>query len=140
LQLFLVVAHLGAAENSSQMVQIKIGSILATNQTDEFDPRLKSLEKQLKVLKYKSYRLLKEESQNVAWHGIATFDIPGGRKVFVNPQEFKDKQLALRVRMQEGQKPLVNTIVKLQNGGHFLLGGPPHESGVLVVSIWATLQ
>jgi len=68
------------------------------------------------------------------------FDIPGGRSLVVTPQEFRNKQLALKVRLQHGDKPVVDTTVRLSNGGNFLLGGPAHEGGVLVLSISATAQ
>ena len=133
-------AFAGAAENASQTVQIKIGAILASNQSDEFDSRLAHLKKQLEVLKYRSYRLLKEESQKVQRKGNATFDIPGGRSLVVTPQESGTKQLALRVHLQQGGKPLTDTTVRLDSGGNFLLGGYPHEGGALVISISATAQ
>src|SRR5207247_11153048 len=62
---FFVAAYLRAAENSPQTVLVKIETILASNRSEEFDTRLKSLEKQLRVLKYRSYRLLKEDAKNV---------------------------------------------------------------------------
>jgi hypothetical protein len=136
----LVAVYLGAAETAPQAVKIKIDTILASNQSGEFDSRLKPLEKQLKVLKYKSYRLLKEESQNVASQGSGSFQIPGGRTLIVSPQDFRDQQIALKVRLQGSEKPLLDTTLKLQNKGNFILGGPPHEGGVLVLAIWATLQ
>ena len=137
----LIAVHsANAAENSSQTVRVKIGTILATNQGDEIDPKLNTMKNQLKVMKYRSYRLLKEETQNVAWQGNATFEIPGGRSLVVTPEEFRNKQLALKVRLQHGDKPLVDTTVRLNNGGNFLLGGPPHEGGALVLSISATAQ
>lgn len=135
-----VSALVGAAEINSQIVQVKIGAILASNQGEEFDARLKPLEKQLKLMKYRSYRLLKEESQKVQRKGNATFDIPGGRSLVVTPQESGSKQLALRVHLQQAGKPLIDTTVRLNSGDNFLLGGPPHEGGALVISIWATAQ
>lgn len=135
-----VAAVAGAAEISSQSVQVKIGAILASNQSDEFDSRLAPLKKQLELLKYRSYRLLKEESQKVQRRGNATFEIPGGRSLVVTPQESATKQLALRVHLQQGGKPLLDTTVRLNSGGNFLLGGPPHEGGSLVISISATAQ
>ena len=135
-----VSALVGAAEITSQIVQVKIGAILASNQGEEFDARLAPLEKQLKLMKYRSYRLLKEESQKVQRKGNATFDIPGGRSLVVTPQESGTKQLALRVHLQQGGKPLIDTTVRLKSGGNFLLGGPPHEGGALVISISATAQ
>jgi hypothetical protein len=130
----------GAAENQSQTVRVKIGTILANNQNDEIDPKLNAMKNQLKVMKYRSYRLLKEETQNVPWQGNAAFDIPGGRSLVVTPQEFRNQQLVLKVRLQQGDKPVVDTTVRLKDGGNFLLGGPPHEGGALVLSISATAQ
>ncbi len=137
---YLAAGYSLAAEISTQSVQIKIETILASDQSDEFDSRLAPLQRQLKVMKYRSYRLLKEESQTVPWQGSAAFEIPGGRSLAVTPQEFRDKRLALKVGLQQGEKPLLDTTIRMNNGGNFLLGGPPHEGGALVISIWATAQ
>jgi hypothetical protein len=98
------------------------------------------LEKQLRVLKYRSYRLLKEESQNIPWQGNKLFEIPGGRSLMVAPQEFQDNRIGLTVRLTDGKKPLLDTTVRIANKGNFILGGPPHEGGVLVLSISAAVQ
>ena len=138
--LLLLAAYADGAENGSKPVQVKIGTILASNESDQFDARLKPMERQLKVMKYRSYRLLKEDSQSVPWNDNATFEIPGGRSLAVSPQDSKDKQIALKVRLTEGTKPLLDTTVRLQGRGYFLLGGPPHEGGALVISISASAQ
>jgi hypothetical protein len=134
----LLAAYAQGAENGSKPVQVKIGTILASNESDQFDARLKPMERQLKVMKYRSYRLLKEDSQSVPWNDNATFEIPGGRSLAISPQDSKDKQIALKVRLTEGLKPLLDTTVRLQSRSYFLLGGPPHEGGALVISISAT--
>ena len=138
--LLLLAVYANGAENGSKPVQVKIGTILASNETDQFDARLQPMERQLKVMKYRSYRLLKEDSQSVPWNDNATFEIPGGRSLAVSPQDSKDKQIALKVRLTEGTKPLLDTTVRLQGRGYFLLGGPPHEGGALVISISASAQ
>jgi hypothetical protein len=138
--LLLLAVYAEAAENGSKPVQVKIGTILASNESDQFDARLKPMERQLKVMKYRSYRLLKEDSQSVPWNDNATFEIPGGRSLTISPQDSKDKQIALKVRLTEGTKPLLDTTVRLQGRGYFLLGGPPHEGGALVISISASAQ
>ena len=135
--LLLLAVYAEGAETGSRPVQVKIGTILASNESDQFDARLKPMERQLKVMKYRSYRLLKEDSQAVPWNDNATFEIPGGRSLAISPQDTKDKQIALKVRLIEGTKPLLDTTVRLQNQGYFLLGGPPHEGGALVISISA---
>jgi hypothetical protein len=138
--LLLLAIYVQGAENGSKPVQVKIGTILASNESDQFDARLKPMERQLKVMKYRSYRLLKEDSQSVPWNDNATFEIPGGRSLAISPQDLKDKQIALKVRLTEGTKPLLDTTVRLQGRGYFLLGGPPHEGGALVISISASAQ
>lgn len=141
LAVYLATAYsVNAADNNSETVRVKIGTIFANNQSDDFDPKLKAMRNQLKVMKYRSYRLLKEETQNVAWQGSGVFDIPGGRSLVVAPQEFRDKQIALKVRLQHGDKPVLDTTVRIKSGGNFLLGGPPHEGGALVLSISATTR
>ncbi len=131
---------LGAAEKQPQSVQVNIGTILASNQNDEFDANLKGLETQLRVLKYRSYRLLKNDSQTVPWRGEKVFEIPGGRSLTVTPQGFQDNRISLKVRLTQGQKRVLDTTVKIPNQGNFILGGPPHEGGALVLSISAAAQ
>ncbi|HEX9788243.1 MAG TPA: hypothetical protein VGB09_09455 [Candidatus Binatia bacterium] len=134
-------ARVAAADKDPQSVQVTIGTILVSNQNDEFDAKLKGMEKQLRVLKYRSYRLLKDETQNVPWRGNKSFEIPGGRSLTVAPQEFQNNRIALKVRLTEHNKPLLDTTVTVPNKGNFLyLGGPPHEGGTLVLSISAAVQ
>ena len=130
----------GAAEKNPQSVQVTIRSILAENKNDEFDAKLKGMEQQLKSLKYRSYRSLKDDTKSVPWQGTQSFDIPGGRILTVAPQEFQDNRVSLKVRLTQGDKPVVDTTVKIPNKGNFILGGPPHEGGVLVLSISAAAQ
>ena len=140
LVLILTAGLVGAAEKNPQFVQVTIRTILAENKSDDFDPKLKGMEQQLKPLKYRSYRLLKAEDQNVPSQGTRSFEIPGGRSLTVAPQEFQDNRIALKVRLTEREKPVIDTTVKIPNKGHFILGGPPHEGGVLVLSISATAR
>lgn len=137
---FFAAATLGAAEKQPENVRVSIGTILASNQSDEFDAKLKGMEGQLKVLKYRSYRLLKSESQTVPWRGEKVFEIPGGRSLTVMPEDFKDNRVSVKVRLTQGQKPVLDTTVRIPNKGNFILGGPPHEGGALVLSISAAAQ
>lgn len=140
LLMFVAVAWIQAADKNPQLVRVTIGIILASNQNDDFDAKLKPMEKQLKVLKYRSYRSLKDESQEVAWRTNGVFEVPGGRFLTVAPQELRNNRIALKVRLTEGQKPLIDTTVRIPNRGNFILGGPPHEGGALVLSISAAAE
>jgi hypothetical protein len=138
----LAAAPLGAAdaEKGPQAVQLKIGTILATNQADCLDGQLAKMKQQLEVIKYRCYRLIREESQKASWEANTVFDIPGGRRLIVAPQEYRNNRVSLKVRLQEGEKPIVDTTVRFPNRGNFLLGGPAHEGGVLILSISAATQ
>lgn len=129
----------GAAEKNPQSVQVTIRTILAGNKAEEFDPKLKGMEQQLKPLKYRSYRSLKDEGQVVPWHGTKSFEIPGNRVLTVAPQDFQNNRIALKVRLTERDRPLIDTTVTIPNRGNFILGGPPHEGGTLVLSISAAV-
>ncbi|MGH7775485.1 MAG: hypothetical protein ACREQA_24935 [Candidatus Binatia bacterium] len=131
---------LGAAQKGQQAVQVQIGTILASNESEDFDPKLSKIKKQLEVIKYSSYRSIKEETKKVPWQTNVVFEIPGGRSLVVMPHEYRNQRLSLKVRLLQGDKPLLDTTVWLQNRGNFLLGGPPHEGGVLILSISAVAQ
>lgn len=138
--LLLLSGSLDAAEKGPQGVQLSIGTILASNESDGFDSKLSKMKNQLEVIKYRSYRLIKEEGQKVPWNGNAVFEIPRGRTLIVMPQEYRNNRVSLKVRLQEGEKPLLDTTVRIRNRGNFLLGGPAHEGGVLILSISAATQ
>ena len=139
LALWLFGAGLDAGE-VAQQVELRIGSILASNQSNEFDPRLAKMKSQLQVFKYQSYKLIKEDHQQAGWNADANFEIPGGRSLIVAPQGRQNDQLSLKVRLLEGEKPLLDTTVRLKEGSNLLLGGPPHEGGVLILSISASAK
>ena len=137
LALALLAAPLGAAEQPAQPVQIKIGTIMATNQAECLDSQLAKLKQQLEVVKYRCYRLMREDAQRVNWQANSSFEIIGGRSLLVMPFECRNNRVSLKVRLLEGEKPIVDTTVRFPNKGNFLLGGPAHEGGVLILSISA---
>ena len=140
LWLALLPAPLGAAEKGQPGVQVKIGTILATNQADCSDSQLSKMKQQLEVIKYRCYHLVKEESQKASWLANAVFEIPGGRSLVVMPQEYRNNRISLKVRLLEGEKPIVDTTVRVPSRGNFLLGGSAYEGGVLIFSISPAVQ
>lgn len=129
-----------AGQSDPKTIQLKIGTILASNEGKNFDSKLAPMKNQLNVFKYQSYQLLREETKEVPWKGNASFEIPGGRSLTVTPEEYRDDRIALKVRLLKGDQPFLDTVVRLRNGGRFLLGGPAHENGVLILSIGASTQ
>lgn len=125
----------GPAANA---VEVRIGAVLASNSGKEFDARLASLHHQFNILfPYSSYRLVKEERQQVPWGGKVGFDIPGGRYVLVIPKEYKNDRVSMKVMLIEGSRSVVDTTLSLRNHATFLVGGPRQHEGVLILSIGA---
>lgn len=141
------VQQAGAAEDAVAVatgspppnaVEIRIGAVLASNSGKEFDQRLASLHRQFDTLfPYSSYRLVKEERQQVPWGAKVGFDIPGGRYVLVVPKEFKNDRVLMKVMVIEGSRPIVDTALSLRNHATFLVGGPRQHEGVLILWIGA---
>ncbi|HEX7406269.1 MAG TPA: hypothetical protein VF515_01345 [Candidatus Binatia bacterium] len=119
-------------------VEVRIGAVLASNTGKEFDQRLASMQRQFSTLfAYSSYRLVKEQHQQVAWGERVAFDIPGGRYVVVIPKEFKNDRVLMKVMLIEGTRPIVDTALSLRDHATFLVGGPREHDGVLILSIGA---
>jgi hypothetical protein len=127
-----------AASPSAGGVEVRVGAVLASNASKEFDTRLAALHRQFNALfPYSSYRLVKEERQQVRWGERVGFDIPGGRYVVVIPKEYKNDRVAMKVMVLEGARPIIDTAVSLRNRGTFLVAGPREQEGVLILSIGA---
>jgi hypothetical protein len=119
-------------------VEVRIGAVFASNTEQTFDPRLASMRRQFDTLfPYTSYRLIKEERRLVVWGRQAGFDLPGGRYLLVIPREYKDGRVSMKLMLVEGSRPLFDTVVGLRNQGTFLVGGPRHQEGVLIIAIGA---
>ncbi|MFN8628020.1 MAG: hypothetical protein U0587_18875 [Candidatus Binatia bacterium] len=126
-------------EPHTRGVEVHIGAVLASNSGQEFDQRLASMQRQFNALfAYSSYRLVKEQRQQVAWGERVAFDIPGGRYMIVIPKEFKNDRVLMKVMLIEGTRPIIDTALSLRDHATFLVGGPRERNGVLILSIGAS--
>ena len=136
----LLSAEAGAQQTSAG-VEVRIGAVVASNTAHAepvFDQRLASLRRQFDSLfPYTSYRLIKEERKTVAWGRQAGFDLPGGRYLLVIPREYRDGRVSMKLILVEGSRPLIDTVLGLRDQGTFLVGGPRHQDGVLIIAIGA---
>ncbi len=119
-------------------VEVRVGCVVGSNSGQYMDPQLQLIGHQLRSLfPYRSYRLLKEESQQVPWGGRAGFDLPGGRYVLVIPRGFREGRIAMKVMVIEGARPIVDTSLALRRDARLLVGGPRQANGVLILTIGA---
>lgn len=138
LSAFVLIVALPAVAETQGRCEVRIGAVVASNTGRLFDPRLANLKPQFDSLfPYSSYRLLMNESRRVQWGSRAGFDLPGGRYLLVIPREYKDGRVSLKILLIDGSRALVDTVLALRNQGTFLVGGPRHKQGVLIISIGA---
>ena len=124
---------------ASEMVELRIETVLATNSSQDFDNRLTDMRPQLRAFRYSSYRLVQEERRRVGWGTQADFLLPGGRFLQVVPKEYANERIALQVMLLEGTTPtpLMNTSLSIRNHGNLFVGGRKHQEGMLIIRIGA---
>ena len=121
---------------AGDMVEVRIETVLASNTPQEADRRLERIRAHLdRLFRYTSYRLVQGERRMTRWGSPTSFNLPGGRFLEVLPKSHANNRVSMHVIMIEGDKPIVNTELVLQNGGVFFVGGRTHDEGVLITSI-----
>jgi len=87
------------------------------------DPQLESLRPRLRhIAGYRAYHLLGEQQRRVAWRNTEAFDLGNGRSLVLLPKGMVDERVMMQVRLLEGRKRLVDTNVRLANGGTMVFG------------------
>jgi len=97
------------------------------------------LRESLQMFRYTSYKLVQHEVRPVSMSKMVRFPLPGERHLLVQPTEFKNGRVSLHVMLMQERKVLVNTAVKLKDGGEFVVAGPQCEDGVLFLAIGAEM-
>jgi hypothetical protein len=124
-----------SAENQNRTT-IQIATVLASNHGRTFDPRLVSLKNELRPLRFKSYSLISTEKRVVFGNGgQAGMELPHGRYLHITTREHTPDHLRLHILLNEDNRPVVNTYVKLELGNPLVIGGPRDEDGTLVITI-----
>lgn len=126
---------------AADSVELRVGCVLASNSGQDFDERLVPLRARFtRLFRYTSYSLVKEKKERVAIGSKMGFDVPGGRYLLIVPKEIrKDGTVAVKVMLLEGSRPIVDTAVSLRSRGIFLVAGPQHDEGALILSIGARI-
>lgn len=132
----------GASDMASRQVVVTTRIVMASNQgiANLKGADTASLRESLRLFRYSSYRLLQHEVRPVSMTNMVEFPVPGERHLLVQPTEFKKGRVSLHVMLMQGRKILLNTTLKLRDGGEFVVAGPHHEDGVLILAIGAAMS
>ncbi len=122
-----------AAAFSGLRVNIEV---IKADRSSLVDPELKELVEELSpVLNYSGFTLLKKT--------VIGLDLKEKRKMILSSDRllelqllgFEDNQARLLVKIVEKGQETFRTILLLVDKGSVLIGGPPHEGGVLLLRI-----
>ncbi|MFQ5882278.1 MAG: hypothetical protein ACE5I9_07375 [Candidatus Methylomirabilales bacterium] len=119
----------------AQTVSVTVQVILASREVGgRIDPAIASLVQELRRdLAYTSYQLLETQRGQVTPRRSWRTSISGGLTLSISLLQAEGRRVELQIKTAG-----VNTRVSLQRGGSpFLVGGPPHHSGVLIIAISA---
>ena len=131
-----LVSFAAQAASAENRTTVQIQTVLASNEGRTFDARLASLKPELKQLRFKSYNLVTTETRVLHGNGGQSgMELPGGRYLHITTREHTPSHVRLHILLNEDNRPVVNTYVKLQMGSVVLLGGPRDEHGTLVITL-----
>ncbi|MBW1878027.1 MAG: hypothetical protein JRI25_03325 [Deltaproteobacteria bacterium] len=126
-----------APARASQRVSIEMMVVYATNSHKRVDPRLRSLLPHLRHLNYSGYEVLDVRTDSLGPHQETTFSIVGGRRMQVELLGIDDRQARIRVRMFKESRRLLDTTVSIHRNRSFIVAGPHHRDGVLILPMTA---
>jgi len=114
-------------------LQVSVEVIKADRDSREVDPQLKDLVKELTpVLNYSGFTLLKKSVIKLAPEEKAEVILSSSRVLRLQLLGFEADQARLLVRIVEKDIETFRTTLLLVDKGSVLIGGPPHEGGVLL--------
>lgn len=123
---------------AADSVGVNIGVVLASNAEKAVDPALSSIRTKLQsMFNYASYRLIDRVGKTLSIGETGDFPLPGRRSIRVSPVAAPGGKIRLAIQIMEGSRNLLTTTTVLNRGGMFLVGGPSHENGVLILIISA---
>jgi hypothetical protein len=79
-------------------------------------PRLRRL------VGYRAFRVVQEERRQCTWRNSEAFALPGGRWLQLLPKGMDDQTVMMQVRLLDGRRRLVDSHVRLRNGGTMAFG------------------
>ena len=124
-------------EENSRSVELKAWTVHATNTHGRMDDRLKRIGKHLSRLKYSGFSFLGSQGGTVQKGGKIGMPVPGKREVQLTLLSSSDERSRVRVKVTGRSKVLLDTTVSVKRNGFFIVAGPRHEDGILVLPIFA---
>lgn len=138
--LLLLFVFVGIMVNSvwaGSRVKIDVKTVLASQQSTFFDPRLSGLIEELRsVFRYTSYRLLSEDRLILGIGETGKVVLPGRRVLRITPIGIRGNRAELRLVILRKKNKIFQTVIRLRNHGIITVGGPRlQKEGHLLLNI-----
>ncbi len=119
-------------------VNIQLLVVHATGGDAYMDPALRRWSRHLGHLRYEHFELMGRNAAQLVPERSKTFSVTGGREVTVTLLQRGPERARLRIQMKKKGQGLVDTTVAVNRNGTFIVAGPRHEGGILVLPITAS--
>ena len=136
--LLLLLLFAAVPSEAADIVSVDVGSVYASNEGNAIDPALGTIRGKLRsMFNYTSYRVLDRKRRFLAVGEAGEFELPGRRTMRATPLPARRDKVRLSIQISDGPRMLLTTTLGLRRGGMVLVGGPPHQAGVLILIISA---
>ncbi len=87
------------------------------------DPELTALRPRLRrLVGYRGFHVMQDEQRRCSWRNQESFALPGGRWLQLLPKGMEDQAVTMQVRLLDGRRRLMDTQIRLRNGGTMAFG------------------
>ena len=121
--------------------RITVLEIVADNSGQGLAQELKDLKKDLEKLNYNTYRLSNTYRVEISKSEQKSFTLVGDHQLSLTSEGMENGMLRLKVKLspKSSKDKALETILRIPDGGTFLIGGPSCEKGVLILAFTATM-
>lgn len=109
--------------------------VVHANNSGEVDPQLQGVVENLSFLRYSGFALLDTHHAKLGINQDASFSLVGGRKLEVTLVSRDASAATVRVLMTSDKGVLMDTTVSIHRNRAFMIAGPSHEGGKLVLPL-----
>lgn len=127
------------AQNPSEC-RVTVLEIVAENTGQGLAAELKDLKKDLEKLNYSTYRLSNTYDMNLSFTQARDLKILGECTLVLTAEGVDENgKILLKVKLSSGKDKGLETLMRIPDGGTFLIGGPAHGKGVIILAFTAKI-
>jgi hypothetical protein len=109
--------------------------VIHANNSGRVDPELRAVMQNLRFMKFSGFTLLNKVPTQLGVGQESSLSVTGGRKLKVSLIARDETQAKVRVRLFSGERKVLDTTVSIHRNRSFMLMGPKHEDGVLILAL-----